>query len=138
MTADIDGDGRPEIVLGGDIWAGNPLQAPEGGLVWILRHDGSVYPGYPKTVPFQTVWSSPAVADIDRDGDLDGDPGMEVAFTAEGGWVYAYDTNGRRMWRSCDADTPGGCRPGYENHGSVSIADVDDDGAQEVVICSIR
>ncbi len=180
--ADIDGDGRPEIVLGGDIWAGNPLQAPEGGLVWILRHDGSVYPGYPKTVPFQTVWSSPAVADIDRDGDLDvvvgtgthfpnpggwwvdafdartsrslpgwpvavdgrvmsspalgdldGDPGLEVAFTAEGGWVYAYDTNGRRMWRSCDADAPGGCRPGYETHGSVSIADVDDDGAQEVV-----
>jgi hypothetical protein len=181
-VADIDRDGRPEIILGGDIWAGNPLGAPEGGLVWILRHDGSIYPGYPRTVPFQTVWSSPAVADINRDGeldvvvgtgthfpnpggwwadaftartgqslpgwpvavdgrvmsspalgDLDGDPGLEVAFTSEGGWVYAYDSSGRRMWRACDADAPGGCRPGYETHGSVSIADVDDDGAQEVV-----
>jgi hypothetical protein len=68
VVADIDRDGRPEIVLGGDIWAGNPLGKPAGGLTWILKRDGSTYPGYPKSTPGQTVWSSPAVADLNGDG----------------------------------------------------------------------
>ena len=68
VVADIDRDGRPEVVLGGDIWAGNPLGKPAGGLTWILKRDGSTYPGYPKSTPGQTVWSSPAVADLNGDG----------------------------------------------------------------------
>jgi len=68
VIADIDRDGRPEIILGGDIWAGNPLRKPAGGLTWILKRNGQTYPGYPKSTPGQTVWSSPAVADINGDG----------------------------------------------------------------------
>ena len=68
VVADIDRDGRPEVILGGDIWAGNPLGKPAGGLTWILKRDGSTYPGYPKSTPGQTVWSSPAVADLNGDG----------------------------------------------------------------------
>ncbi|HWJ60596.1 MAG TPA: FG-GAP-like repeat-containing protein [Acidimicrobiales bacterium] len=71
VVVDIDRDGKNEIVLGGDIWAGNPLNVPEGGLVWILRRDGSTYPGYPRSTPGQTVWSSPAVVDLNADGQLD-------------------------------------------------------------------
>lgn len=182
VIADIDRNGSPEIILGGDIWAGNPLGAPEGGLVWILNRDGSTYPGYPRFVPTQTVWSTPAVADIDRDGwldvvvgtgthfpdpggrwvdafnartglslpgwpvavegrsmtspalgQLDTDPQLEVATGSEGGYIYAFDTDGRRMWRSCEVGARPGCHDGYSTHGGIAIADVDDDGAQEVV-----
>lgn len=182
VVADIDRNGTPEIVLGGDIWAGNPLGAPEGGLIWILNRDGSTYPGYPIHVPTQTVWSTPAVVDLDRDGEmdvvvgtgthfpdpggrwvsafnartkqalpgwpvqvegrtmtspaigeLDGDPGLEVAVGSEGGYIYAFDTDGTRMWRSCESGHPQGCFERYATHGGVSIADVDDDGQQEVV-----
>ena len=179
VAADIDGDGRVELVLGGDIWPDNPLAVPEGGLMWVLRHDGSVYPGYPRAVPTQTVWSSPAVYDLDGDGhldvvvgtgthfghpagqwvdaftlttraslagwpvavegramgspaigDLNGDGRPEVAISTEGGYVYAFDVSGRRLWRSCTATN---CREGYATHGSVSIADIDGDGRQEVL-----
>jgi hypothetical protein len=67
-VTDIDRDNRPEIILGGDIWAGNPLGKPAGGLTWVLKRDGSTYPGYPRSTPGQTVWSSPAVADLNGDG----------------------------------------------------------------------
>jgi len=67
VVADIDRDNRPEIILGGDIYGGNPLGKPAGGLTWILKRDGSTYHGYPKSTPGQTVWSSPAVADINGD-----------------------------------------------------------------------
>jgi hypothetical protein len=182
VVVDIDRNGTPEIILGGDIWAGNPLGAPEGGLVWILNRDGSTYPGYPKHVPLQTVWSTPAVADIDLDGwldvvvgtgthfpdpggrwvdaftartgrslpgwpasvagramtspalgQLDGDPALEVVAGAEGGFIHALDTDGRELWRSCESGHPQGCFEGYSTHGGVAIADVDDDGLQEVV-----
>lgn len=67
-VADIDRNGTPEIVLGGDIYAGNNLGRPGGGLVWILNRNGSTYPGYPLSIPGQTVWSSPAVGDLNGDG----------------------------------------------------------------------
>jgi hypothetical protein len=182
VVVDIDRNGTPEIVLGGDIWAGNPLGAPEGGLVWILNRDGTTYPGYPRHVPLQTVWSTPAIVDLDQDGrldvvvgtgthfpdpggrwvdafdaqsrrslpgwpvpvagramtspavgELDGDPGLEVATGSEGGFIYVFDTDGRELWRSCESGHPNGCFEGYGTHGGIAIADVDDDGAQEVV-----
>jgi hypothetical protein len=68
VVADIDRDNRPEIILGGDIYPGNNIGKPGGGLTWILKRDGSNYPGYPRSTPGQTVWSSPAVADINEDG----------------------------------------------------------------------
>lgn len=178
VVADIDRDGTPEVILGGDIYANNPLGKPAGGLVWILKRDGSTYPGYPRSMPGQTVWSSPAVGDINSDGNLDivvgsgtnfpspagyrvdaftartgqslpgwpvgvdgrvmgspaignldGDSHLEVAFASEGGWVYAYDTNGTRRWKVCNATSCGS----FNSHGTVSIADIDADGEQEVV-----
>jgi hypothetical protein len=173
-VADIDRNGTPEVILGGDIYQGNNLGRPAGGLVWILNRDGSTYRGYPKSIPGQTVWSSPAVGDIDGDGwadvvvgtgtnfpdpaghevwaftaatgqnlpgwpvrvdgramgspaigNLDGDPQLEVATTAEQGHVYAFDTNGARMWS---------CALCAASHSSASIADVDRDSQQEVVV----
>jgi hypothetical protein len=68
VIADIDRDGVPEIVLGADMdrYPGAPY--PPGGLVWVLRNDGGIKPGWPRPLSDQTIWSSPAVTDIDGNG----------------------------------------------------------------------
>lgn len=182
-VVDIDGDGTREIVLGGDIWNGNPFRVPQGGLLWVLRSNGSPYPGYPRSFPGQVIWSTPAVVDLNGDGaldivagtgthdpfgdgpesrrvyaitaqtgrslpgwpvqldgravdgpavgDLDGDGRYDVSIASEGGYVYAFRGNGSRLWRACAA-VDGRCGS-IATHGSTVIADVDDDGRQEVL-----
>ncbi|WP_426571691.1 FG-GAP-like repeat-containing protein [Aquihabitans sp. McL0605] len=131
VIADVDRDGRPEIILGGDIYAGNNLGVPAGGLVWILKANGTTYGNYPRTAPGQTVWSSPAVADLNGDKYPDiivgsganwGEPaGRRVeAFTARNkanlpGWPVAVD--GQVM-------------------ASPAVGDIDDDGKLEVTFAS--
>jgi hypothetical protein len=183
VVADVNHDGDAEVILGGDIWPGNPLGVPQGGLVWVLNNNGTTFPGYPISIREQTVWSSPAVVDLNRDGDLDivvgtggftpyGDtsvsrrlyaftagtskliagfpvtlPGRarnapavgdidndgkpEVVIGSEGGYVNAYNGNGSLLWRKCVANST--CSSSVTTYGSAVIADVDNDGAQEVI-----
>jgi len=183
VVADINHDGKNEVILGGDIWPGNPLGVPQGGLIWVLNRDGSTFSGYPISIREQTVWSSPAIADLNGDGDLDivvgtggftpyGDTSVSrrlYAFTAanrkslsgfpvtlagrarnapaigdidndgkpevvvgtEGGYVDAYNGNGSRAWHTCVANSS--CSEDYPTYGSAVIADVDNDGSQEVI-----
>jgi hypothetical protein len=180
VVADINFDGSKEIITGGDQDAVNGRQA--GGWLFVLKSDGSNFPGYPKFFPGQVIWSSPSVADVDGDhnldivfgsglnfsdpnhtgwkvraysgatgqpldgwpvptsgqvmgspaiGDIDGDGRNEVVAATEGGYVDAWDHNGTRKWHACNAS--GSCSTGYPTHGSAVIADIDDDGQQEVV-----
>ena len=179
---DLNGDGRKEIVFGGDI--SNYPNSPypfDGGLVWAIRSDGSVQPGFPIQLPGQTIWSSPAVADINGDGSPDivvgtglnwpsprgsvlyafdrfghNLPGwpvatagrvmaspaignlfgdtlhLGVAIMDESGFVTAFSSDGNRRWWVCDRNGPNDCAWGGV-HGAVSIADVNNDGQQDVV-----
>lgn len=72
-VADVDRDGWPEIVVGYDCDGakGQRCYPNYGGYVTVLRHDGSVERGWPRLVPHQVVWSSPAVVDLNGDGRLD-------------------------------------------------------------------
>ncbi len=96
VIADIDGDRKPEVIVGGDIYPNNPLGVPAGGLVWAFtRASGkwAVYPRYPKSIPGQTVWSTPAVADLNGDGhpDVVVGTGNDYPISAAGQKVYAFD-----------------------------------------------
>lgn len=185
VVRDIDGDHKPEVIVGGDIYAGNNLHVPAGGLVWIFTRGGGswkTYPRYPKSIPDQTVWSTPAIGDLNGDGnldvvvgtgnyyprtaatqkvyaftartgenlpgwpvassgqvsngpvvaDVDRDGKQEVAFTSEGNRVYVRNRNGGAKWTKCAL--PGAKCDGFGGtHGSVSMADLDGDGVQEVL-----
>jgi len=184
VVADIDGDGRREVIVGGDIYGGNNLHVPAGGLVWVFTRAGGTwhtYPGYPRSIPGQTVWSTPAVSDLNGDGspdivvgtgnyypsssttqrvyaftartgrdlpgwptgtfgqvsggpaivDLDGDGTREVAFASEGGRATVRNRSGSTKWTRCWGQ--GGCSDA-SFHGGVSVADLDGDGVQDVVM----
>ncbi len=94
--ADLDGDGRPEVVtVAHDDGAGaTSLHA--------FRHDGTEAPGYPVALPraYGSHTISPVVV-----GDLDGDGRQDVAFTMyyydntapDASGVLAYDHRGRPL-----------------------------------------
>lgn len=133
VVVDIDRNGSQEVVLGGDIYSGNPLGVPKGGLLWVLRgSNGTRFPGYPKSLPYQTIWSSPVVTDINGDGRLDA-----VVGTGSG---HADSTNGRKVWAVTLTTRQG--VPGWPvtPPGKVvrqpAVGDIDGDGRPEVVVGS--
>jgi FG-GAP-like repeat len=180
--ADLDGDGHKEIVFGGDIsnYPTSPYKF-DGGLVWAIRSNGQVQPGFPILLPGQTIWSSPAVADINGDGSPDivvgtglnfpntgskvyafdrfghnlpgwpvatggrvmaspaignlfGDPThLGVAVMDEAGFISAYTSTGYQAWVACGRDGGQHSCAAAGPHGAVSIADVNNDGQQDVV-----
>lgn len=58
-SADLDGDGRDEVVIGSD-----------DDRLWVLEGDGTNAFGWPKILPFG-FRASPALGDLDGDGDLE-------------------------------------------------------------------
>lgn len=129
-VADIDGDGWNEIIFFGDMGAYPTAPYPPGALLWIIRHDGSVQPGFPRSVPGVPIWSSPAVVDLDGDGSLDivagtGTDALNYG-SAAGKRVHAFNRYGDEL-------------PGWpvatnaQIMASPAIGDVDGDGRPDVV-----
>lgn len=63
-VGDIDGDGKPEIVVGDGHFSGFPALTHS---VWAFKCDGTQAAGWPVTVDGQ-VFTSPALADLNGDG----------------------------------------------------------------------
>lgn len=132
-VADLDGDGAIEIVVGAYTHAGFPPGEPTvdgGGILWVLDTTGVVKPGWPVVTDLH-IDSSPAVGDLDGDGDLEivvgtgHEPG-----TSKGHKVYAYHHDGSAVsgWPASTADYV---------WPSPALADLDGDDKAEVVIsCS--
>ena len=130
---DIDGDGLPEIIVGGNSpqWAGEGTDADyTKAAVWALNGDSTIVPGWPQYAG-DWVDSSPALGDIDNDGELEvivgtGRDGINRGDTG-GYYVYAWNADGTAV--------PGWPRPTGANMGSSpALADLDEDGSLDVII----
>src|SRR4029450_13845876 len=123
-VVDLNGDGDLDIVVGtggftpyGDTSVSRRLYAFTAGNQRSLA-------GFPVTLAGRAR-NAPAIGDIDNDGR------PEVVVGTEGGYVDAYNGDGSRAWRTCVANSS--CSEDYSTYGSAVIADVDNDGAQEVI-----
>ncbi|HSL59247.1 MAG TPA: FG-GAP-like repeat-containing protein [Acidimicrobiales bacterium] len=130
VLADLDGDGRDEIVVGGDMDAYPGAPYPAGGLVWALRANGSDVPGFPRSLPGQTIWSSPAVVDLTGDGRPEIVVGTGLHFPGVGAVVHALDGRTGAHVRGWPAAVPGRVMA------SPAVADLTGDGRPEVVVAT--
>jgi len=74
--ADLDNDGRPEIVVGDD-----------AGYLHAFRLDGSELPPFPRRLS-ESIQNSPAITDLDQDGIPD------IVVGTDDGAVHAWNANG--------------------------------------------
>jgi hypothetical protein len=126
---DIDGDGLPEVVVGTNSppWDGYSAPDYSKGTVWAINGDSSSVPGWPVETQ-NNISSSPALGDIDNDGQLEVVIGSGK--TTEGGTgrrVYAWNADGSVVpgWPKVTAgDMPA----------PPALGDVDGDGDLEIVI----
>ncbi len=94
-VGDVDGDGDLDIVMGTSQTAGS--QFGGYGLLYVLEADGTPHPGWPLplfagfagALPYvgEGVVVSPALADLDGDGDLE----IFANATADQGGIYHHD-----------------------------------------------
>ncbi len=124
---DIDGDGRPDIVIGTGKFFPNRSHR-----VYAFRCDGTAVPGWPAPVDGE-VASSPALADVDGDGTLD----VIVTDDSSGPdampHVYALKTAGgvvSRLFKVVPLDYFGG----HINAGNPIVADVLGNADLEILV----
>lgn len=115
LVDDIENDGTMEtIFVTSDGWA------------WVLGPDALPPPGWPVRIGAACV-SAPALAD------LDGDRRLEIIVGDATGRIHAFSADGAYA-RGWPVAIPGNCEiPGI--FGAVCAADLDGDGAPEIVAC---
>ncbi len=124
-VGDINGDGRFEIVVGtGRYWPNASHK------VYAFEPDGSMAAGWPVLVDGE-VETSPALADINGDGN----PEVIVTDNADSPsttfHVYAFKGDGTLLWKTVPKDYFGGNPPDAKDP---MVADVVGDGQLEVLI----
>jgi hypothetical protein len=127
---DIDDDGLPEVVVGtmSPPWGGSGSPAPdyEKGTVWAINGDSTNVPGFPIETE-QYIHSSPALGDIDNDGQLEIVAGVGWGTTGRENIVYAWNHDGTPL-PNWPRETVGVMAA------PPALGDIDDDGELEIVI----
>jgi subtilisin family serine protease len=126
VAGDVDGDGRLEVVTG-----------TSEGRIFVVGADGRDLPGWPVTLPEAQYYAGPASL-----GDLLGDGAAEIvigAATRTGGntaVLYALDGPGQVLpgWPVRWGPGGAGAVVFFYGFGTAAIADVDGDGARDVVV----
>ena len=127
---DLDNDGFPEIVVGIDSHNNPYFGTIDGGALYVLRTDGTVQSGFPIYIN-EAFASSPALADLNGDGHLEIVIGGGTYYDHSDGYkVHAYDWTGKVLSHTWPVTTGG------HVSGSPAIADLDHDGALEVIVGS--
>lgn len=129
--ADLDGDGKPEVLIGTTSQNAETNSHTRPGMVVAMRGDGSILWARDLDAP---VNSTPAVGDLDGDGSLDIVVGVagDVHNPAHQGGVVALDRFGSVKWRfqTQDKYAPFGFADGVFS--SPSLCDVDGDSDLEI------
>ncbi|MBK8905047.1 MAG: VCBS repeat-containing protein [Anaerolineaceae bacterium] len=136
---DIDNDGIDEIIIGTNSppWNGDAFNGPFPDIynipdytlatVWAINGDSTLVPGWP-VITQQNIESSPALGDIDGDGELEVIVGTGLFDGyVNGHQVYAWNADGSLVsgWPRPTAD---------KMPSSPAIADLDGNGTQDVII----
>jgi len=128
-AADLNDDGRLEIIIGADITAGNQNGDPTGGYLYVLDVDGDELG---RRWFDQTIYSSPAVGDLDGDGQLEIAVGSGTWIAGTGYYVTAWNFNpGAEVTSALTQKyrwTTGG-----RVFSSPALADLNNDGGLDVV-----
>jgi len=118
--ADFDGDGRNEVLI-----------ASESDSVFVLRGDGSSYPGWPRPAFTNSAFGhtgSPVPADLDQDGHL------EIVYAANDGRLHVWRTNGDPLPGFATALFAQNALNQDATQATPAIADVDGDGRLEILL----
>jgi hypothetical protein len=118
VLGDLDNNGRMEIITN--------KRLSNSGEVWVYRGDGTVYPGWPKTINHVPA-SSCAVGDITGDG-------IPEIIAESYNSLYAYDRNGNIL-PGFPFTMPNGDNNSYS---SPVLADLDGDGKREIIFGTHR
>ncbi len=123
-VGDINGDGRLEIVVGtGTYW-------PNGShKVYAFEPDGTYAAGWPVSVDGQ-VSTSPALADINGDGNPEVIVTDDMSSPSTAFHVYAFQGNGTLLWKTAPKNYFG---TSNVSAGDPLVADVIGDGGLEVL-----
>lgn len=118
--ADLDNDGADEVI--GSNW--------NSKMVWVLRGDGSNFPGWPRQMSGAS-WASPAVGDLDGNGDL------EIVVNNIAGRLYVWNHDGTDFYDGDANPATVGVfqyRPGESfNRSTPALFDLDGDGNPEMI-----
>jgi len=132
-VADLDGDGVLEVVF--TAWQ---LPGDDVGYLYVIDATGAIEPGWPQEIG-SFPWATPVV------GDIAGDDGMEIVVPSGAGWgdyqgaLFGFHHDGTEILDGdSDPSTHGvfhraGVATAQWMYGSPGLADIDDDGREEVV-----
>ncbi len=130
-VGDIDGDGWLDIVVG----TGGTYEPGKGNKVYAWDHLGNLLPGWPRTTGGNMA-ASPALGDLDGDGDLEVVIGCGTEVDPSCNWLYAWHGDGTSV-QGFPANPPNNSWTGDTAHGlpyPPILADYDGDGDVEILV----